>query len=247
MLTIPRSYWVKKALKVFISKFDIHRWIIAEETGANGYQHFQVRVYTSASQDQIMKFWGIAHVERSSGDMRYERKEGRFWCSDDTDRIRSCRFGIPTRKQRDMLDFIRAGGDRSISIIYDAEGGVGKTWLVRHLWERGEAFYVPPTTSTVQGIIQFICAGYRGERYILIDIPRSWKWSDQIYTAIETVQDGFVYDTRYSASLRDIWGVKVAVMCNTKPNPKGLSADRWRLYDCADKIGAWKENARLLS
>jgi len=62
---------------------------------------------------------------------------------------------------------------------------------------------------------------------VIIDIPRSWKWNEALYTAIETIKDGLVYDPRYSAKMRNIRGVKVLCMSNTMPRVSALSEDRW--------------------
>ena len=116
-------------------------------------------------------------------------------------------------------------------VWYDQAGKQGKSWLVGHLWETGKACYVPPTMSTPKEIIQWVHSAYKGEGLIVIDIPRTWSWSEPLYTVIETVKDGLVYDPRYSANMRNIRGVKVLVMSNDKPKVGKLSADRWVIWE----------------
>lgn len=231
MLTIPRYPWVKAGLKAFIRGHDVHKWIIAKETGQGGYEHFQVRLVTNCGFECLKSAFPQAHIEEASEVFDYERKEGTYWCSNDTDSIRRCRFGEPRATQRAVLNRVRQQGDRGVTVWYSPRGNDGKSWLARHMYEKGTGFYVPPTIDTVKGIVQFIASGYNGEPYILIDIPRSWKWSEQLYTAIETIKDGMVYDTRYSAKMRNIWGVYVLVMTNTMPKLDKLSADRWRILN----------------
>lgn len=231
MITTPRDHTCKREIMKTIEDYDIHKWIVAIEKGKGGYEHFQIRLQTSATFDQLKERFPKGHIEKASNTWEYERKEGRYWTSDDTRQILSCRFGRINDLQRRILERTKRQTNRGITVVYDPRGNNGKSWLCRHLYERGIGFYVPPTIDNAKGIIQYISSGYRGEEIIVIDIPRSWKWSESLYTAIETIKDGLVYDTRYHASMRDIWGVKVLVMTNNKPKLDKLSEDRWDILE----------------
>ena len=233
MLTIPEYPWVKRGLQAFIEHNDVHKWIIAKETGKGGYKHYQVRMTTGAPFEALKSAFPQAHIEKASEVFEYERKEGRYWTSNDTTQILSCRFGRPKAIQTLILNKCRRQSDRSITVVVDISisGFHGKSWLTRWMYERGMGFYCPPTIETVKGLIQFIASGYRGEEFICIDIPRSWKWSEQLYTAIESIKDGLIYDSRYHTTIRDIWGVKVLVFTNSMPKLNKLSLDRWELID----------------
>lgn len=71
----------------------------------------------------------------------------------------------------------------------------------------------------------FICHGWRP--IIAIDLPRTWKWTTDLYCAIERLKDGLLKDTRYNAKTIHIRGVKVLVTTNTFPKLDRLSEDRW--------------------
>ena len=75
---------------------------------------------------------------------------------------------------------------------------------------------------------EFINHGWRP--YVIIDLPRTAKWTDELYYAIEKIKDGLLKDPRYQSKTVNIHGVKVMVMCNHEPNVSKLSADRWVLY-----------------
>lgn len=235
MIVAPRAQVHKRAWKEFIKKHDIHKWIVAKETGKDGYEHWQVRLDTSATFEELKSAFPTAHIEKSTQWCNYERKEGNFIQSDDTTDIRRCRFGILRSNQQRIIQHVRRQSDRSITVVFDPRGATGKTWLIRHLFETGRGFYVPPTVQTVQGIIQYVASGYRGEEFILIDIPRSTSWSKGLLEGLEALKDGLVYDTRYHAQMRDIWGVKVLVTTNTMPKLDALSADRWDILDADGK------------
>lgn len=140
------------------------------------------------------------------------------------------RYGEFRNNQKRALMALEQTNDRQVLVWYDESGNVGKSWFTGALWERGLAYVVPPTIDTVKGMIQWVAScysdgGYRP--YIIIDIPRSWKWSEQLYTAIESIKDGLVYDTRYHSRMQNIRGVKILCMTNTMPKLDKLSSDRW--------------------
>lgn len=236
MITKPRNKDRESIEEVkilqWILKRDVHKWIVAKERGTFGYDHWQIRVQCNLTFDEMKQEWGEnAHIEEASDNYEYERKESNFICSEDNAARLSGRFGELRPNQRAILDRVDMQNDRQITVCCDHKGNNGKSWLCRYLYENGRAFYVPPTIKSAQGIIQHIASGYRGEEYVIIDIPRSTKWNTDLYVCMETIKDGLVYDTRYSARTRNIYGVKVLVMCNTKPNVAKLSADRWDLID----------------
>lgn len=231
MITAPRSKIHKRVWKILIKNHDIHDWIIAKETGSGGYEHWQVRIRTNMTFEELQKALPSAHIEKSTVWCDYERKEGRYVQSGDNSLILSCRFGSLRENQKRILACLRRQSDRGITVVYDPRGNSGKSWLTRHLYEIGKGLYVPPTIQTVQGIIQYVASGYNGQEYILIDIPRSSKWTNGLYEGIEAIKDGLVYDTRYHAQMKDIWGVKVLVTTNTMPKLDKLSEDRWEILD----------------
>lgn len=236
MITKPRNKNRESIEEVkilqWIIKRDVHKWIVAKERGNFGYDHWQIRVQCNLNFDEMKAEWGEnAHIEEASDNYEYERKDGNFISSEDNARILSCRFGTLRPNQQRILDRVRAGNDRTISCVIDGKGNSGKSWLCRYCYERGIGFYVPPTVNTPQGIIQFVASGYRGQEIIIVDIPRSTRWNSNLYVALETIKDGLVFDARYSAKTRNIYGVMVLVLCNTKPNVGKMSADRWDLMD----------------
>lgn len=231
MMTMPRDKVPKRAIKEFIKKHDIHKWIYAKETGLGGYEHWQVRLYTSASFNELKGAFPEAHIEQSTEWGDYERKEANFVSSEDTTDILRCRYGKLRKNQRRILRQVYEQSDRGITVVYDPKGNTGKSFLSRYLFERNIGFYVPPTVRNTQGIIQYVASGYRGQRIIVVDIPRSSRWTTELYEGLETIKDGLVYDTRYSAKMRDIWGVKILCLTNSLPKLDALSMDRWMILN----------------
>lgn len=243
MMTMPATPTNKKILKFYIQSHDIHDWIVAKEEGKDGYRHYHVRMNARHTFEELKELFSDAHIEEAHDDILngYERKGGDFVSSRDTLGARKCRFGTLTDKQKKVIEHLNKGGDRTITVWWDSVGCRGKTYLARWLFERGLALYVPPTVKDAKSLIQYVCSGYKGQPYIVIDIPRSTKWHTDLYVAIESIKDGLIYDTRYSAKMQDIWGVKILVTCNSKPNPDALSSDRWNIITEDDLYNECKQ------
>lgn len=171
------------------------------------------------------------HIEKAqTDDFTYERKEGKFWTSNDTKEILQCRFGKLRKNQRQVLERIKRQSVREIDVYLDTHGNRGKTFLTIHLWETGQALVVPRASTTAEKLSAFICSAYAGEPIIIIDIPRARKPTPELYECMEEVKDGLVFDHRYSGRARNIRGVKMLVFTNHKLDLKQLSDDRWVLH-----------------
>lgn len=224
----------KRALHIMLDANDCHEYTIAREVGKNGYRHYQIRLQSSNPDffDWCKCNIPTAHVEKAEvSDDRYERKGGDFWSSRDTVEIRKLRFGTPRAEQQDRIDLLRSQSDRMIDVWYDPSGNQGKSWLCGYLFEKGMAHYIPPYLENVKQIVQ-TTASLQMEQYrpiLVIDVPRSLKWSESLYTALEAIKDGLIMDTRYSARTVNIRGTKLLVLTNTKIKLDQLSLDRWRI------------------
>lgn len=255
MFTAPFKEGILKDLKNAWREYDGKQYQIGIEKGRNGYRHVQGRIKISADTswnrtvlervgrrktkrvEKGSHFFdrcarsGI-HCTKTEQWCDYEGKEGYFISSDDNDEIRSQRFGDLTHDQKEILKLLESNNDREITVWFDQEGGVGKSWLTGALWERRKAHQVRMTTSA-EGIIKDVCSKMTKDRrpIVIVDIPRSGKWTKQIYEAIEVIKDGLIDDPRYSANAINIKGVKVLVMCNSMPKLDKLSKDRWIFYN----------------
>ena len=153
----------------------------------------------------------------------------RYWTSLDTTEIRIQRFGKPNHTQQRVIEVLQRTNDREIVLWYSDKGSIGKSWLVGHLWEIGKAYVCQPQ-DTVKGMKQDVASEYikHGWRpIIVVDLPRTWKWTKDLYCALESIKDGLLKDTRYSSDTINIKGVKVLVTSNTLPKFDNLSYDRW--------------------
>lgn len=237
MLTIPKEAATKRKVFTFIEQNDIHKWVIGREKGKSGYEHWQIRFECSGLEGDLgwkeIKGWfPEAHIEDNASDnYEYEKKEGRYFAWDDNEEKIRQRYGPWRKNQKDIIRLLQDSSDREIVLWLDPNGCSGKSWLCGSLYERRLGYYTPPYLGTVREIVQWVASGYNGEPYIVIDLPRDVKWNSSLYAGVEAIKDGLVADARYHASTRNIRGVKVLVLANTRPKLDRLSADRWRIYE----------------
>ncbi|ADB24823.1 putative replicase protein [Chimpanzee stool associated circular ssDNA virus] len=256
MTTMQRTHTNAELIRWFkiFRDLDIHKWVIGLEEGKGGYGHWQVRCNVrvevvndwTAYLRAVFGWLGPISIwtEECSDKYTYETKEGKYWASWDTMGARQQRFGKMRWNQEGAVQALQRTNDREIVVWYDEQGNMGKSWLCGHLFETGQAYYIPPYMTSIQSMIQTVASlvlqdrdsGYPPRPLIVIDIPRSWKWSTELYTAIEAIKDGLIMDPRYGARPVNIHGIKVIVLTNTKPKLDKLSEDRWVLYDPMDYL-----------
>lgn len=234
MVTLPRRDTYREGNAIFraMRAYDIKRWLVGAETGANGYRHWQIRLKWRGTFEELKAIMGAqAHIEEASDTWQYEAKEGAYWSSTDRRENRGQRFGKWRYSQERIWEALQATNDREVVVWYDERGCCGKSWFTRSLWERGLAYFTVADSSAktlVQDIAsEFIRNGWRP--VVCIDIPRAAKWSPELYEAIERIKDGLIKDPRYSSASVNISGVKVLICCNTMPKLDKLSFDRWKI------------------
>lgn len=222
------------------------RFAFGREVGEGGYQHYQGRVVLKVGKDIktltnwnkqhcVTWHWSPTHVR----DFNYVEKEGDFYRSWEGHLAKYSTIELrPWQKQ--AVDILTGQNNRVVDVIVDPEGNHGKTWLAKYLSATHKATYVPPFVEA-QDYMAFAMAK-PSARYV-IDIPRAEtvKQRKGMWSAIEQIKNGYVYDKRYQ--FRDAWigEPQVLVFANETPDREALSADRWHLYRFED----WGEELLL--
>lgn len=138
-------------------------------------------------------------------------------------------------ESRSQLDF------RKVDCIIDDSGNNGKS-TVAALADLKHKCIDMPTFNDGEKLIQSLCdilmaKDIRQPGIIFFDMPRAQgkEKLSGLYTAIEQIKKGKVWDTRNS--YKEWWfdSPRIWVFTNTKPDVKCLSADRWRFWMIKDK------------
>lgn len=224
------------------------RYVVGREIGEGGYEHYQCRVVFKTEKDidhLINVFAGVGRVSPTHvRDFKYCEKEGNFFRS-----WEKCLNKFSDLKllpwQGQLIASLGDQNERQITVVIDEEGNHGKTWLAKYLQVNRIAQYVPPMTEAMD-FMAF--AMEKPSKGYMFDIPRSEsiKQRKGIWSAIEQIKNGYLYDKRYH--FKDMWidPPKIIVFTNEDPPIESLSKDRWKIYtfeDWADTpiLVPWKQ------
>lgn len=211
------------------------RFCVGDEVGDSGYEHLQGRVVFKVGKDDstvhnLMKgaHWSKTHVR----DFEYCKKEGNFYCS--WEKSISKWANIELRPwQKALVEDLDDQSDRQITVVIDRSGNHGKTWLAKFMVATHRATYCPPMQDA-QDFMAFAMA--KPDKAYIFDMPRSEsvKQRKGMWSAIEQIKNGYLYDKRYQ--FRDMWidPPKILVFTNDEPDMSELSTDRWRVYELED-------------
>lgn len=208
------------------------RYVIGSEVGEGGYEHYQCRVVFKTEKDfnhLVNVFAGIGHVSPTSvRDFKYCEKEGNYYRS--WEKVLNKFADIELRPwQGQVISMLKEQDDRSVQVIVDEDGNHGKTVLAKYLQINRICQYVPPMGEAMD-LMAFAMA--KPSKGYVFDMPRSEtiKQKKGMWSAIEQIKNGYLYDKRYK--YQDMWiePPKILVIANEEPPLDALSHDRWHLY-----------------
>lgn len=119
---------------------------------------------------------------------------------------------------------------RHVNLVYNPEGCVGKSILKG--WLRAHNIGRPlPPVNDYKDMMRMVCDMPTSKLY-LIDMPKAMK-KDRLgglYSAIETIKDGYAWDDRYNFTEKIFDCPNIWVFTNTMPDLEMLSQDRWVIW-----------------
>jgi hypothetical protein len=119
---------------------------------------------------------------------------------------------------------------RTINLVYNEKGNLGKTRLVQYMraYKLGRA--LPPVNDTKD--LLRIVYDLPTSRIYLFDMPRSLNKEKlfQFYAAVETIKDGYAYDDRYTFKEKSFDSPNIWIFTNSLPDLNMLSRDRWKIW-----------------
>lgn len=246
-IVIPAANITKESV---IEKFNEHckKWTFQLEKGAKtGYLHYQCRVSlkvrstVNLTQKKFAEFSAhiLPTVTQNMGNDFYvlkpETREDGPWRNTDEEQgyiQQRFRQEITWRPwQIDIIEMIKTkADDRSINVIFDTQGNRGKSFLAAYCAQHGLA-RVLPSLNDYKDICQFAMSLPAKNAYFL-DMPRGIpkKHLNGIYSGLENLKNGWLFDIRYHAKEMWIEPPHIWVFSNVLPDRNVLSADRWKIW-----------------
>jgi len=222
-------------------------WCFQGEQGATtGYKHWQGRISLKVKSRKGPDIIDGIHWSITSD----ENKDNMFYCLKDETRIEgpykdTDRERYIPRQYRDIKlydwqqqikDSATVFEPRKINLIYDEKGNSGKSTIASICELLYDGIDMPPLNDFKE-LIALMCdicmdENQRNPRIVFFDLPRALDKERLfgMYSAIEQIKKGKLYDCRYKYKKWWIDAPQCWVFSNILPDRKMLSADRWNLW-----------------
>lgn len=154
--------------------------------------------------------------------------------------------------QKQVYDSAELREARKINYVFDPKGNKGKSSVASIMEIEGNAIDLPPAND-LKEMLQVACdecyERTRNPKVIFIDLPRAMEKTRLygIYSGIEQIKKGKLYDCRYNYKKWWIDAPQIWVFSNRLPDLKALSADRWIVWTINDKyeLEPYKETVQI--
>jgi len=216
------------------------KWCFQLEDAGSG-RHYQGRMSLKIKKRiGEFSFFG-AHLSLTStanknNDFYVSKEETRVagaWRDDDVYVPRQVREVVALYKwQQEIADGINIWDTRTINILYDDSGNIGKSTLVAYLCckHSNEVRVLPALPSMKELLGAVLCMPTA--RMYLCDMPKGLdkQHQNEFFSAIESIKNGHVWDTRYSYKEKWFDCPNIWVFTNSIPDRTLLSRDRWKYW-----------------
>lgn len=135
--------------------------------------------------------------------------------------------------QQSIIDKSTVWDTRHIDWIFCPTGNIGKSTLCGYI-RANNLGRILPVCNDYKDLMEIICDSPTSTVY-LMDLPRAIRKDKlyQLYSAIETLKDGYAFDRRYRFKEKIFDCPNIFVFSNTLPDIDLLSNDRWRIWSVA--------------
>lgn len=238
-----------------IKQLDLYckQWVLQQEEGESGYLHYQGRVSLKdkTRMSALIKLgilsdkthWSITSNKAKGFDyvMKEDTRIMGPWMDTDKPRYipRQYRGKMETLRpfQKHILESAYHFDERIINVIVSPDGNIGKS-VVASLGELYSKGIDLPPCNDAEKLIQSCCnicmaKKIRNPSPIFIDLPRSFNQEKMngIFTAIEQIKKGKLYDMRYNYTEWWIDSPQIWVFTNNEDLELDyLSRDRWKIW-----------------
>jgi len=241
---VKRVDEIKTAMKVFGK-----RWVFQAERGEEtGKVHLQgrisliqVRRITEMQKVIPGAHWSIEGPDKLKAEFYCMKEETRVagpW----SDRTEVGKIPKQLREVEELRPWqksvIRISGEwdtRSINVIYDTDGNIGKsivcTWM--GVYRIGKKL---PFCNDYKDIMR-MAYDLGEQKCYIVDIPRAITKDKlfQMFAALEELKSGYAYDDRYEFKDRYFDSPQIWVFMNKLPDFSLLSLDRWKIWQVVEQ------------
>lgn len=240
-VTVPQHVATRNDIETLLNQIGCERYAYADEIGEGGYKHWQIRyvLKKESPMEEQIQIWHmfLGHVSPTRvRDFKYIQKTDAYFCSWERD-LEEYRELNYRPWQKYAIKQMENQNDREIFVLQDPVGGAGKTTFAKHIVANHKGIYIPPLGEGQDYMAMAMAKAREGRREtFLIDVPRaeSLKKKAGMWSAIEQIKNGYLYDKRYSWSEKWIKPPVVVVLTNEAELPtEKLSDDRWNVYEIA--------------
>jgi hypothetical protein len=232
------------------------KWVFQLEESDGGYRHYQGRgslikrrrkqellpVLRSAGLDDLDVRPTITteHTKEAFYQTKADTRVDGPWKDTDTELYIPRQYrGLMDRLypfQQKVIDSVFEFDSRAIQLVYCQFGAKGKSTIAALCCLHYGCIRIP-AVNDAEKLIASVCdilhaKKERNPRAVFLDLPRAMDKTKLrgIYTAIEEIKCGYVYDLRYT--YKDWWfdSPAVWVFTNIEPQMDYLSPDRWKIW-----------------
>lgn len=237
-------------------------WCFQKEQGATtDYVHFQGRLSLKLKKrkNELLKELKDNLLNISFSPTSNENRDNNFYAMKEDTRIegpwtskdvpdepayipKQYRGKLETLKpfQTKVMELTNYFCDRTIHYIYCPDGNKGKSTIANLMRLHKKGIILPPINDADK-LVFSACNMLRAKNVrdsvpIFIDLPRAMNQERLygIFSAIEIIKSGYVYDTRNHYKDWDFDSPTIFVFSNIEPDFSLLSRDRWKVWTIDD-------------
>lgn len=138
--------------------------------------------------------------------------------------------------QNSLRSMLKEYDERTVDIVFDKNGNIGKSTLVRYMMLYDDAELLPFCNDYKD--IMRMAYDIGPKKTYLIDMPRAINKEKlfQFFSGIETLKSGYCYDDRYKFTRRLFDRPRICVFTNVEPDKSLLSKDMWKTWCVEDSL-----------
>lgn len=138
--------------------------------------------------------------------------------------------------QQQIIDDANVWDTRTINYVFNKRGNVGKSRLCSYLRAHKLGRPLPPCNN-YRDLMAIVCDVPTSNLY-LIDLPKAMRKHslNEMFTAIESIKDGFAFDTRYKYKEKIFDCPNIWVFGNIQLNINYLTEDRWKFWKVTEEF-----------